>query len=934
MDDHSSKTTKVRLGNPICADLYTTERRVPVEKVAPATGATMASELGSSWNDSFIVNVTEVPDKGQKVLTFTHFRDVPIATQHERNWEITAGDVGVRTYVMRREKYNATDFPPVDVTTPDTKFPQYGFTHEAVLKGDWGLDTVYVVVQRFYQQIVKVRSFYDDDLDCNVTETTEIIEAGSGTASSTAGTMVEIQPVNTFYDLLITTQAAGTYPRELPSIPSDIPYKFPPLLKDITFFYVFASANSDSAADSYSEDYFFDYNLIEPTPGPYEARILRFLTGDPDAFRSEYPVQKFVTVRETVGIARAWYSAGPKGNSTFAEAKQIEIPPSIHGEIVIDEIETISVGENKNVLAETPGFSVMSNQAVMVVGYETFKVAYGLYEARITLLNCTGVYNGITVPFGTDGGNTGAGDVTIPSNAPKITTATVSANNTTVSGKATPNSMVNTRIGAVEYGRSTSDENGDFVITLTNDWPAPVTLSVRARKNGVNSAVFLVTTNDLAPAAPTATLSSSLLTVSGMTQPGAEVSIVVNSDPPVIVTADGSGAYTHTFGAPLTGGDVITVTASDAGGTSPPTVITASATPPTLSTAAFDGSNVIEGTASVGAKVVAFYGTADIGDDIADGSGNFSITLDRGYVRGEVIRVTAYDPGDDTIASASIFLTASELDLEVPSFTKTAFGYVGVAPVDPGDTGGDGFADIVWRPDPGDASDEVLATLHPNGNFVFNLPGGENGERYAIYARYTVGDSDPVYEVSPVVALNPAKVFLAIPDTTENGITFRTGIVEAGFPYPIIPTGAYGGGIRTVRRRMGSGLTTPFSTPSTHMLRIESPNIAPGTVVTLKFPGQATADIILDPGDAIEIAGGRGLTWMLAPIPAFAYTEFVMIPPYYWTNPLTGANFPTAAAVDALIPPLMVIHTLAPDGRETETLFDRAARKPYDVYDA
>lgn len=976
-------------------------------------------------------------------VLYEFFYAKPRELQDDYNFEQTADDRLVRTYVLPRDEYlaGAPGYVIPTVTTPDVNFPQYGFTNEYVVRTERELDGFFVMVQRVFQQIIKVRQFYDDDLDLDVTETVEIIPAGTGTALSEAGRTVEIRPENTFYDLQITQQAgpgtSGFFPRQLTPIIGDTQFKFPALLVGVSVIGCYAYAVSSQSPPAYDESYFFDPEIIEPGPGPYETQILRFLTGDPDSLRGLYPIQKIVEKRESIGYCKAWFVAG-ESNRASANSGQIEIPPTIHGDITIVNTTTLSTGQLKDKLPATPGFFNFSRQGSMVIGYEPTKTRYGLYMISITRLNCSGVYSGNTVPFGQEGGSTGADTVVSSVERPSVFTAIMSPDNTQISGTATPNSAVSANIGKTVYGIGTSDQVGNYIVPLTTIFGDTVTLQMRAQKTGVYSGDLPVSTFDLTPEAPTASISSDLSTVSGISQQGATVTISMTpvqqvetatvvgaittggdailvisannlpnspfvvsflvlladdaaaiankgraalestpaifsrfiptnvgdtivltaregrpNDPTLNIAIDNGGCegitpaptsvnttigrgtatliagaggtYSYTFDPVLSSGDILTITATDAGGASPATVVTASATPPELYSASFavDDYDLIEGTASPGSKVVAYLGAAVIGDDVADGSGDFSITLIKNYISGEEIRLIGEDAGDSTIRSNTIAVTAYNLNLAAPTYEKASgnVGYFGVAPSDPTNPTPGSFAQVIYQTYPG--GPEQLATQYANGNFIFQLEGGENGEKYAIFARYFVGDSAPVFESFPVVPLSGVQFYTAIPSAKEDPNTFGS-YVEEGYPTNTlnIVTVRYVGGL--------SASQAVFKTPLNFMLMMVNPVRTPGAIMEISYPGSAINPQTF--GDGIN---PLDQFTEFSPVPAFPYSyspspPTALIPSTYTYNILTQPNLrPTQASIKAAVPFLMVVKITVPDGRTSTTTFNRALHAPF-----
>lgn len=740
--------------------------------------------------------------------------------QEEYNFEFT-GDQLTRSYLVLRDKYYARTqaeanaaIPQVEdefvrpvVGTADTRFGQFVYTEDALSRTETELDSLYVLVRQVYRPASLVSYQWDETLERTIRITREPVPKGSVVGSGGPGVLVEVEPGNIFHDFKITTEVVWLsgesdingdpiFPIQLGSLPSDSNYSFPPLLRSASIDAAWAYADSAEAALAYDEAWYFAWDLVEPAPGPYEARILRFLVEDPNDLASSFTIDTPpATQRETIGIARWWAAASNKGNSAFAEAREEVIPSSIHDAITIDlnGVEALSKGLSRTSIPATEGFAAFAAKRSMVIGYEPRRTRFGLYEIHVIELNTTGVYGGTKVPLGVvegDGGDTGA---TIPPNTtkPEAPTATISADNTTVSGTTYPNSQVSiVDPDAVIVGRATSDSTGAYSATLTSEFLDAVALVVTVRYNSSTSFPATVTTNDLTPGAPTASVNSAGTTLTGTAQAGSTVNITystrqevtntvsgtVSSDGDLTVTiesaiigtypllvpvlngqsastvaaaiaaamvADGTvngsyipsaagadlklkartaaaddvtlaanitgalgisgsfsstttngiaptttttaahattGAYSKTFSPALAVGSAISVTATDAGGTGPATAITVSASPPTLTSATFPDSTSITGVSSAGAVVRAYLNGTEIGNDTADGSGNFDITVSS-LIRGEVVTLVAELASDATVKSPAITATAPDLDLEEPTISYSeSLGFYGVMP--------------------------------------------------------------------------------------------------------------------------------------------------------------------------------------------------------------------------------------------------------------
>ena len=123
-DAYSSNTTKQRLPTPLNGTIYTTTRVVASEKPLPAIGSTMESELGPTWNDSYVIGTSDGPDSAKGILTITHVRIPSEDDQLGSNWEQVQVAIGgkqfpgvVRSVILLASEYE-DDAPAVDSDMP------------------------------------------------------------------------------------------------------------------------------------------------------------------------------------------------------------------------------------------------------------------------------------------------------------------------------------------------------------------------------------------------------------------------------------------------------------------------------------------------------------------------------------------------------------------------------------------------------------------------------------------------------------------------------------------------------------------------------------------------------------------------------------------------------------------------------------------------
>jgi hypothetical protein len=179
-------------------------------------------------------------------------------------------------------------------------------------------------------------------------------------------------------------------PIRLPDVPKDVNYNFPNKLNSVDIKFVSATTtNPSSGSTSTDTAYYIDYDLQSPPTGPYAAKIIRFLTDNPQAIRTQYPVVQLHPKRETLGIATAI-----DGN---ANAQQIQLPDSIHGpiDITVNDSDIDLTGLSYAVTPDLPvsaDFFTLMAGGDFAAGYEVSKTILNLYEVSVVLINIDGLY--------------------------------------------------------------------------------------------------------------------------------------------------------------------------------------------------------------------------------------------------------------------------------------------------------------------------------------------------------------------------------------------------------------------------------------------------------------------------------------------------------------------------------------------------------------
>ncbi len=386
-----------------------------ISSVPPAYGT--AHYDNSQWPNHKLIFISPEGDSG---TLYRFYYAADRENQDLYNFVDEQGNAIVRSYIIPREDYlnrqvYNLNLPEVGVS-PDPLFgvsdPVYGsfvFASENVQKAPEPLDTLYVVIEHVYLLKERKSVEFNNNIERSIEVTKTIIKRGSTpTVSNSVGVTVEVENVNTWYDIQTVSSLANIQdmfdngkfiPIRLPDIPKDVNYEFPNKLNsvDIKYVSVYHVENKNgSTSESYDDAFYFDYDLQSPPTGPYSAKLIRFITDDPQSIKDLYPVVNLHPKRETVGLATTSTIAG----NARAIAQQIELPSSIHGPIDIT-INGTDVDSNLASRVITPDlpisadyFSLMAG-GDFIAGYEVSKTVLNLYEVSVVVIDITDLYSGV-----------------------------------------------------------------------------------------------------------------------------------------------------------------------------------------------------------------------------------------------------------------------------------------------------------------------------------------------------------------------------------------------------------------------------------------------------------------------------------------------------------------------------------------------------------
>nr|HDS0977106.1 Ig-like domain repeat protein [Pseudomonas putida] len=249
------------------------------------------------------------------------------------------------------------------------------------------------------------------------------------------------------------------------------------------------------------------------------------------------------------------------------------------------------------------------------------------------------------------GNTSGPASTTVDGVAPGVPTINLS-NGSSLSGTAEPNSTVTLTDGSGNpIGEVTADGSGNWTFTPATPLPNGTVVNATASDPAGNtSPAATVTVDSSAPAAPVINPTNGV-TISGTAEAGATVTLTdLGGNPIAQVTADGSGNWSFTPGAPLANGTVIIATATDpTGNTGPQAATTVDSVAPAAPVVEPSNGSEISGTAEPGSTVILTDGSGNpIGETTADGNGDWSFTPGTPLANGTVVNAVAQDPAGNT----------------------------------------------------------------------------------------------------------------------------------------------------------------------------------------------------------------------------------------------------------------------------------------------
>ena len=277
----------------------------------------------------------------------------------------------------------------VDTTSADSGFKVLSSQVSPLGNGD-ALKTT-KTLQGGYPTLVEER--YDSQLDGIITITKEVIVPGTANGSkSSCGNVVEIQPVDKWRSIKITTSGSSSILRT-ETLPGVFNYRFPPVLKRVGFYWTYAYANSGDGNYAQDRDAALIFVVEEAFNAACKGRIRRIITcGSPEGIIEENPVINFKPQSRTIAMLTAYSYSGAKTTWAKADVRTWQTPMAINSTLEIETppayptaaLAALAVDDQytRTVPATTPT-GLPAEGTLMTVGVETRRLKLGYWEVLI-----------------------------------------------------------------------------------------------------------------------------------------------------------------------------------------------------------------------------------------------------------------------------------------------------------------------------------------------------------------------------------------------------------------------------------------------------------------------------------------------------------------------------------------------------------------------
>ncbi len=316
---------------------------------------------------------------------------------------------------------------------------------------------------------------------------------------------------------------------------------------------------------------------------------------------------------------------------------------------------------------------------------------------------------------------------------------------TQLSGSATPNATIELRHADGRLlAQTNADSSGNWSWAPNPAWPDGTIVDVHTiAPNGVRHPVIRIVVDKTPPEAPTVEASNGTLLV-GTAEPGSTVTLTIDGNAPVTVTAAADGTWSYQPSPALTNDAVVIITATDrAGNPSAETILTIDGQAPNPPTVGSSNGTVFSGTAEAGSTVILSNANGVIGQALVDANGNWHFTASPALANGSQVNVVARDPAGNTSLPQTVLVDNALPNAPVIA-TSNGTVISGTA----------------------DAGSEVIVSAN----------GTEIGR--------TTADANGAWSIVPSPALANATVITAVASTSAGTSAATTLIIDAAQPLP------------------------------------------------------------------------------------------------------------------------------------------------------
>ncbi|MFC3441716.1 BapA/Bap/LapF family large adhesin [Sphingobium rhizovicinum] len=366
-------------------------------------------------------------------------------------------------------------------------------------------------------------------------------------------------------------------------------------------------------------------------------------------------------------------AAGNLSAATTITAPDTTAPADPNGSVTSDGTAVIGSGEAGATISVTNAAGTVLGTAI--VG------ANGSFIVTLASPQVNGETLGLIQTDGAGNASTRVDVVAPDITAPDAPTGAITADGTTVNGTGEAGAMISiTGVGGALLGTGVVAANGSYSVTLTPTQANGQALTlVQVDAAGNISPSLPITAPDItAPDAPTGTVASDGILVTGTGEPGATISI---TDPAGLVIGTAivaaNGSYVVSLATPQLNGQMLGIIQTDAAGNASAEfdLIAPDSTAPTAPTGTIRGDGaVITGTGEAGATITVTNaaGTA-LGTTIVAGNGSYSVTLTPAQTNGEALTLVQSDAGGNV--SPQLPIIAPDITApDAPTGTITADG--------------------------------------------------------------------------------------------------------------------------------------------------------------------------------------------------------------------------------------------------------------------